>query len=196
MTLYPLDLFALQKKISHLQRNVNEWKESYDSLVNELRKLALERVVEREEIRIRDTNAKVRCLACVVPASHSSLCSIPCVSPFHSVCIHFLFYSVCPQGLQQAIRRLESELKERLKLLSHAESMNQQLLKEINSLRKERGMREVELNSFSVQLGALSEGKHQAMQLQEDLQNLLKLIQRGIDEGILKVRGRGTLCWP
>ena len=70
--------------------------------------------------------------------------------------------------------------------------MNQQLLKEINSLRKERGMREVELNSFSVQLGALSEGKHQAMQLEDDLRNVLQLIQRGIDEGLLKVRGWGT----
>ena len=76
-------------------------------------------------------------------------------------------------------------------MLSDAESMNQQLLKEVNSLRKERGMREVELNSFSVQLGALSEGKHQAMQVEEDLTNLLQLIEKSITEGILKVRGCG-----
>ncbi len=52
-----------QGKVVQLQRNVGEWKESYDQLMGEFRKLSLEKVVEREElvkeVRILSSNAKV-----------------------------------------------------------------------------------------------------------------------------------------
>ena len=60
-----------------LQRNVNEWKESYDMLMNEFRKLKLETIVEKEklikEVKILSSGAKVR----HVFNSHSRVYHIP-----------------------------------------------------------------------------------------------------------------------
>lgn len=56
-------VWSLQRRVEQLQRNVQEWKESYDQLMKELRKLSLERVVEREElvreVKVLSTDAKV-----------------------------------------------------------------------------------------------------------------------------------------
>lgn len=49
--------------MKQLQQNVSDWKKSYDTLMNELRKLSLERVVEKEElvkkVKVLNTDAKV-----------------------------------------------------------------------------------------------------------------------------------------
>lgn len=46
-----------------LQQNVSEWKQSYDVLMTELRKLSLEKIVEKEElvkeVKVLSTDAKV-----------------------------------------------------------------------------------------------------------------------------------------
>jgi hypothetical protein len=54
----------IQRKVEQLRTNVHDWKDSYDELMNELRKLSLERVVEKEElvreVKVLSTDAKVR----------------------------------------------------------------------------------------------------------------------------------------
>lgn len=50
----------MQKRVQQLKQDVNEWKESYDLLMKELRKMSLERVVEREQlVKEVNTGAKV-----------------------------------------------------------------------------------------------------------------------------------------
>ena len=60
----PLSPTSVQRKVEQLQNNVREWKDSYDELMNELRKLTLERVVEKEElvkeVKVLSNDAKVR----------------------------------------------------------------------------------------------------------------------------------------
>lgn len=45
-----------------LQQNVSDWKQSYDQLMKELRKLSLEKVVEREELvkKVKVLSSKAR----------------------------------------------------------------------------------------------------------------------------------------
>lgn len=49
----------LQRKVQQLQKNVREWKESYDELMNELRKLTLERGAEKEDL-VKDIKVRRR----------------------------------------------------------------------------------------------------------------------------------------
>lgn len=90
------------------------------------------------------------------------------------------------QDLQQTIRRLEFELAEHRKLLNRADSMNKYLLKEVNSLRKDRGMKEVELNNLSVEIDALRDTEEDRL-ARENLKRLLEVIGRGVKDGVLKV---------
>ena len=64
----------MQRKVEQLQHNVQEWKDSYDLLMNELRKLKLEKIIEREElvkeVKVLHTDAKV----CI--NGHSRVCFI------------------------------------------------------------------------------------------------------------------------
>ncbi len=72
-------------------------------------------------------------------------------------------------------------------LLKKADSNNQYLLKEVNNLRKERGMREVELNGINHQVNALSKDSKLARLAEEDLGHVIGLIDRGVSDGMLKV---------
>lgn len=93
------------------------------------------------------------------------------------------------QDFEQTIRRLEFDLSEHMKVLNRADAMNKYLLKEVNELRKERGMREVELNSLSVQVDGLRD--KQQDQTRADLSHVIHLIDSGVKEGVLKV---GVSC--
>ena len=97
------------------------------------------------------------------------------------------------QDFEQTIRRLEFDLSEHMKLLNRADAMNKYLLKEVNELRKERGMREVELNSLSVQVDGLRD--KQQDQIRADLSHVIQLIDSGVKEGVLKVGGCGLWVW-
>lgn len=81
---------------------------------------------------------------------------------------------------------MEFELAEHRKLLNRADSMNKYLLKEVNSLRKERGMKEVELNMLSVEIDALRDTDEDRL-ARENLKQLLRIVDRGVKEGVLKV---------
>lgn len=61
--------------------------------------------------------------------------------------------------------------------------MNKYLLKEANSLRKERGMKEVELNMLSVEIDTLRDTDEDRMAREQ----LMQVIDRGVKEGVLKV---------
>lgn len=65
--------------------------------------------------------------------------------------------------------------------------MNQQLLKDLNALRKERGMRVVELNGFSDQVNALTKNSQLGRRAEDDLELVVHLIDEGVKEGVLKV---------
>lgn len=89
------------------------------------------------------------------------------------------------QDLQKTIRILEFELVEQRKLLDRADSLNKYLVQEVNTLRKERGMKEVELNMLSVEVDALRGREDRCAK--DDLRKLLQIIDRGVKEGALKV---------
>lgn len=72
-------------------------------------------------------------------------------------------------------------------MLQWAKATNEGLLKDVNSLRKERGMREVEMNGFSHQMDLLSKNSKQGRRAEEDLSHVMEIISRGVKEGLLKV---------
>ena len=82
---------------------------------------------------------------------------------------------------------MKSELVEHQNLLKTVDATNHHLLNEVNSLRKERGMREVELSLFTDQVNALNKEGQQGRRAEEDLGHLIHLIDQGIKEGVLKV---------
>ena len=92
--------------------------------------------------------------------------------------------------MERKIRGLKCELAECQKLFERADSMNQYLLKEANGLRKERGMKEVELSLLSEEVDALRISDQEQSPKQR-LEKLLNLLDKGIKEGILKV---GVAC--
>ena len=102
--------------------------------------------------------------------------------PFYSY-VRYLFFL----ELQQNIRNLESELAEHQKLLKLADSQNHFLLKEVNGLRRERGMREVELGLFNDQVNSLNKDSMLGRLVDEDLGRILTLLEEGVETGILKV---------
>lgn len=73
------------------------------------------------------------------------------------------------------------------KLLRMADSQNQFLLKEVNGLRKERGMREVELGLFSDQVHSLNKDSMLGRLVDEDLGHILTVLEDGVETGKLKV---------
>lgn len=99
-----------------------------------------------------------------------------------------------PQDWQQTVKGLEAELSERQRLLSDTEAMKQQLLKEVNSLRRERGMSVFELNSVSSKVDDLSRTSQQGRLAEQDLQQLLQLLDTAVKEGTLEVGGCGCGC--
>lgn len=153
-----------------LQENVSQWKQSYDQLMEEWRNLSLEKVVEEEEsvknVRFRGADPNVCGYSLSV-----------CVNP----------KPLPPQEVRQEVRRLESELAEHQKLLTRTDATNQHLLKEVNSLRKERGMSVLELSTVSSQMDSLNRTNQLGRLAEEDLHHVLHLIDTGIKEGILKV---------
>ena len=72
-------------------------------------------------------------------------------------------------------------------MLSRTEGMNEQLLKEVNSLRKERGMSVIELNSVANQVDDLNRTSQLGRVAGQDLHHVLQLIEAAIKEGTLKV---------
>ena len=78
-------------------------------------------------------------------------------------------------------------MAEHKKLLKMADSQNQFLLREVNDLRKERGMREVKLGMFSDRVSSLNRDSMQGRLADEDLGNILTLLEEGVETGVLKV---------
>lgn len=91
------------------------------------------------------------------------------------------------QDLQQRVRGLESELAEHQRLLTTTDAMNQHLLKEVNVLRKERGMSVIELNTVANKVDDLNKTNLLGRLAVEDLQHVLELIDTAVKEGTLKV---------
>jgi hypothetical protein len=81
---------------------------------------------------------------------------------------------------------LEFELAEHRKLLDRADSTNKYLLQEVNTLRKERGMKVVEVNLLSEEIGALR-GTGEEGVAKEDLKRTLLIVDKGVKEGVIKV---------
>lgn len=73
--------------------------------------------------------------------------------------------------------------------------MNQHLLKEVNTLRKERGMSVIELNSVSNKIDDLSKTSQLGRLAEEDLQHVLQLIDTAVKEGTLKVGVVMGVAW-
>ncbi len=82
---------------------------------------------------------------------------------------------------------MEAELHENRTLLQLAESRNRFLLKEVNGLRKERGMREVELEQISDQVSSLNRDSMMGRMVEDDLNNILAVLEDGVDSGVVKV---------
>lgn len=57
-------------------------------------------------------------------------------------------------------------------------------------MRKERGMKEVEVNQLSDEIGALRDAEGDRM-AKDDLRRLLLVVDRGVKEGVIKVGGEG-----
>lgn len=65
--------------------------------------------------------------------------------------------------------------------------MNQYLLKEVNTLRKERGMSVIELNSVANKVDDLNKTNQLGRLAREELHHVLQLIDAAVKGGMLKV---------
>lgn len=85
---------------------------------------------------------------------------------------------------------MHAEVQEGKTLLQLAESRNRFLLKEVNELRKERGMREVELEQVSGKVTSLNRDSILGRMVEDDLNSILSVLEDGVESGVVKVRRR------